>query len=25
VIDVAAKYKIIPKPFSARDMLSVGI
>jgi ABC-type nitrate/sulfonate/bicarbonate transport system substrate-binding protein len=25
VIDVAAKYKIIPKSFSARDMLSVGI
>jgi hypothetical protein len=24
VIDVAAKYKIIPKTFSARDMLSTG-
>lgn len=24
VIDVAAKYKVIPKTFSARDMLSAG-
>jgi ABC-type nitrate/sulfonate/bicarbonate transport system substrate-binding protein len=24
VIDVAAKYKVIPKPFSARDMLTAG-